>query len=181
MRTRPALLALVLVAALGLAACSGSDGSDGGGSSDGGGTEAADGTSGGGSGDADTCAVISEDEVADAIGEPIVEAQALPTGCTWFVDPDIGASYEWQEVSGEGFDANRELGEQDDYEVEDLAGLGDAAFVRTQLNLEGDPLLSEVWVRTGDTVFFVRSTLPSSDEVVAADEALAGVLADRVG
>lgn len=178
MRLRPVLLALALVLGpVGLAACSDSGGSGG---SDGG--DAAAGSSGGdGSGDADTCAIVSDDEVADAIGEAVAEAQALPTGCTWFVDVDTGASYEWQEVSGEGFEANRELGETSDYEVEDLTGLGDDAFVRTQLNLEGEPLLSEVWVMTGETVFFVRSTLPSSDEVVAADEALAALLVDRVG
>ena len=181
MRTRSVLVALVLVVAVGLAGCGGSDGSDD--AADAGSPDVA-GESGAGdtgSADADTCAIVSTDEVADAIGEDVAESQALPTGCTWFVDPEIGASYEWQEVSGEGFEANRELGETSDYEVEDLTDLGDEAFVRTQLNLEGDPLLSEVWVRAGDTVFFVRSTLPSTDEVVAADEALASLLAARVG
>ncbi|MCB0962712.1 MAG: DUF3558 family protein [Acidimicrobiales bacterium] len=180
MRTRPLLPALVLAGVLALAACGSSEGSDA--SADASvdpGASSGDGSGGTGA-DADTCALVSTEEVADAIGEDVVESQALPTGCTWFVDPEIDASYEWQEVP-DGFEANRDLGEQDDYEVEDITGLGDAAFVRTQLNLEGDPLLSEVWVQVGDAQFFVRSTLPSSDEVVAADEALAALLVDRVG
>lgn len=181
MRTRPVLPALLLAAALALAACGSSGSSDASGEATSADPGAADAGGDGGSSDADTCSLVTTDEVADAIGDDVAESQALPTGCTWFVDPEIGASYEWQEVSGEGFEANRELGETSDYEVEDLTGLGDDAFVRTQLNLEGDPLLSEVWVMTGETVFFVRSTLPSSDEVVAADEALAALLVDRVG
>ncbi len=129
------------------------------------------------------CGVVTEDEVADATGVEVAGAAELPTGCSWSVSgSDSGGSYEWQAVGVEAYQSNLDAAESmSSFEIVTVSGLGDEAFQRNQVGGTGDVLAYEVWVRTGDEAFFVRSVaLPASDEVLAAEEALAQLLVDRV-
>lgn len=186
MQARFVILALGLLMAT--PGCGGSDGSEGSGSSQGSnatGTSAA--TSkvpagGSGSDPKGTCSVMTAQEVSDATGAQVTDTLELPTGCQWAISEEAGASYEWQQLPVEGFEANRQLGASSGYTVEDLSGLGDEAFVRTSVGPGGEPLAAEVWVRSGETVYFVRTALlPASEDVVATQKELAGILAGRVG
>lgn len=135
----------------------------------------------GGFSEIDSCALVTVEEVAQAVDAEITESMALPTGCRWVVDGRPDLSYEWQEVAAEAVDAARELGEGEGYELVEIDGLGEEAFLRTRVVEEGPPQLSSVWVRTGDTAFLTGSTLPPDDAVASAQEALAELLVDRVG
>jgi hypothetical protein len=172
---RRMLLVLTLATGLILVGCGDDDG-----------TDSAEPAAGATTGEFSTeggCAVLSEDEVAEATGAEVGGATELPTGCQWSVaGDDPSASYEWQSVPVEGFESNRELAETSSgFDLMTVDGLGDEAFQRNQVTGAGDVAGYEIWVRVGDDVFFVRSAgLPASDEVLAGQEALAGLLVDRV-
>jgi hypothetical protein len=135
---------------------------------------------GGGSSAEGGCALVSEDEVAEATGAEVSGSMELPTGCQWEVSGgEAGAYYEWQDVTG-AFEGNRAAG--GGMEVEEIAGLGDDAYLRTMTNANGEVLAGETWVQVGDVEFFVRTGLVEwSDEVEAGEKALAELLVERVG
>lgn len=130
------------------------------------------------------CELLSTGEVSDLIGEEVAEATELPTGCQWAPEggATTGASWEWQSIPPESFTSNRETAAGTSVmSVEPIDGLGDDAFLRSNVDPDGNPLTSETWVLAGTEAFFVRTTLPSSDEVLAAEQALAEAILDRLG
>jgi hypothetical protein len=136
-----------------------------------------------GNGGGEGCQIVSQDEVAAATGEEVVDAVDLPTGCQWPVsEEDRALAYEWQQVPFEGFEANREMAaESSGMDVEAIDGLGDEAFLRTQSTSAGDVVAGETWVAVGGNAFFVRAGgLPWSDDMAAAQAAIAELVADRL-
>jgi hypothetical protein len=127
------------------------------------------------------CAVLSEDEVAEAAGIEVTGSTELPTGCQWAVgDAGPGAYYEWQEVPTGGFEANRSPGAG--FESEDLSGLGDEAYLRTAVGPGGEVTAGETWVTVGGTELFVRSgAIAWSDQVADAERAIAALLVTELG
>jgi hypothetical protein len=140
----------------------------------------ADGDEGGGSSEGG-CALVSEDEVAEATGVEVSDAMELPTGCQWAISGSaVGGFWEWQEIPPDGFEANRTTG--GGMGSEEISGLGDDAYLRTMLDANDEVVAGETWVLVGDTAFFVRTGMVGwSDEVAAGEQALAELLVDRVG
>jgi hypothetical protein len=137
------------------------------------------GGSGGGDG---ACGVVDVAEVEEITGHEVGEASELPAGCQWAIDDGSGGAHEYQVLPRSSFDSNRESAGDAGFEVVVVAGMGDEAFLRDDVNAEGDLLQTELWVAVGDQAFFVRSPFVApSDELQATHEDLAELLVERLG
>jgi hypothetical protein len=128
----------------------------------------------------DTCAVLTEAEVAAAAGLTVIGSEEEPGfGCKWFVknvDPSIIAddAITFRPFPATQFAAQRDAVEQG-LQGEEIAGLGDAAIYI------GTPALGAVWVLVGDLSFEVGNQFAFSGvEGRPYQEALAAALVDAL-
>lgn len=167
MRERVAIAAFVAGALLG--AC----GDDGGGG--------AEGAAGGNGGEG--CDVVGADDAAEAVGTAVEGATAVPAGCQYAVDPELGSYYQWQTVPVSTYEENRSIAAESSgsFSVEDVAGLGDEAFRRNGLGGDGSVISTDLWILVGDEAVFVSAGLIDIADAGPAQEALAALVVDRVG
>jgi hypothetical protein len=184
-RTRRALVPLLLVVSGALTACGGDDSDDSSAddepttSQEASGGDSTDSPDGGDGGEVSACGVLSADEVEAAVGSPVKEGIASSgpavtggsfTTCIWqSADPDHPADTATLTIYPNA-DAADSVRSEDS---EDLEGIGDEAFSDS---------VSSVWVYVGDQSFFAQWYVfgTMDDEGLEQSKALATAAADNL-